>query len=400
MPAYDSYGGGPAVTSRCGFVSGGVLAVSRWLVVLPLLVLPLFGQTPEAPLAVPAIIGDGWERETPTASGFDATRLSALLASAKERENHLHSVLVERHGRLVAELYHSGKDESPYIPFAYRRTFGPTVLHDTRSIGKSLVSLLFGIARQQGKLGDLATPVIIYFPEYAELATPERQAITLEHLLTMSSGLAWDEGSGFPDDENRLVWKWSPFRYVLSRPLVTAPGSTFRYNSGGTAVLAEALARATGMPFKEFARKHLFEPLGISDWEWTSDLHGRPRVYDGLRMRPRDLAKIGRMVLDHGQWRGRQMVPADWITASLRPRIRTGFDEVQYGYQWWTDTVSWQGRQLTWSAAFGHGNQRLFVVPELDLTVVITAGAYGDDSKTAARRVNALFKDIVATVLQ
>jgi CubicO group peptidase (beta-lactamase class C family) len=138
--------------------------------------------------------------------------------------------------------------------------------------------------------------------------------------------------------------------------------------------------------------------LGITAWEWTGDLHGRTRVYDGLRLRPRDMAKLGRLVLDHGQWQGRQIVPADWISTSLKPRMSTGFDEVRYGYHWWTGTVAWQGRPLVWSAAFGFGNQRLFVVPDLDLTVVVTAGAYNEDLKTAARRVQSLFRDIVATV--
>jgi CubicO group peptidase (beta-lactamase class C family) len=94
-------------------------------------------------------------------------------------------------------------------------------------------------------------------------------------------------------------------------------------------------------------------------------------------MRPRDLAKIGRMVLAHGQWQGRQIVPSDWVTESLRPHIGTG-DGLHYGYQWWTGTVDWEGKKLAWSAGFGNGGQRLFVVPDLDLTVVITAGAYND----------------------
>ncbi|QBB72794.1 class C beta-lactamase-related serine hydrolase [Pseudolysobacter antarcticus] len=311
-------------------------------------------------------------------------------------ETNIHSVIVERHGRLVAELYRRGKDKSQYSLFAREKDFGPTVMHDTRSVGKSVISLLLGIAKQQGKIKSLATPVLDFYPVYTDLATPELKAITLEHLLTMSSGLEWSEGGGFPNDEDRLAWKRSPYRFVLSRPVVVAPGSTFNYNSGGTVVLAEILTRVTQTPWKDFARKALFEPLGITDWEWVADLHGRPMANSGLRMRPRDMAKIGRMVLNHGQWQGQQIVPADWITAALQPRISTGFDGMQYGYQWWTGTVEWKGQQLAWSAAFGNGGQRLFVAPDLDMAVVITAGAYGD--LQVARRVNAFFKDIVSTV--
>jgi CubicO group peptidase (beta-lactamase class C family) len=150
------------------------------------------------------------------------------------------------------------------------------------------------------------------------------------------------------------------------------------------------------MPWKDFARKALFEPMGITDWEWETDLHGRPMSYSGLRMRPRDMAKLGLLVVNHGQWGGHQLVPANWIDACLRTRIATGFDGMGYGYKWWTGTVHWHGRALPWGAAFGNGSQRIFVVPDLDLTVVVTAGAYGD--LPAARRVNAFLRDIVATI--
>lgn len=386
------------MTSRFNFVARSAFPLFRWFIALSLILPPLVGQAVETQYAVPAIIGDGWEREELSKSGFDAGRLRSLLASMMNGETNIHSVIIERHGRLVAELYRRGKDKSVYSLLARNKDFGPTVLHDTRSVGKSVVSLLLGIAEQQGKIGDLATPVIDFYPEYSDLATPERKAITLAHLLTMSSGLEWREGGGLPNDETRLFWKSSPYSYVFSRPLVALPGSTFNYNSGGTAVLADILTRVAKTPLKDFARKALFEPLGISDWEWVADLHGRPMAFNGLRMRPRDMAKIGRMVVDHGQWRGRQIVPADWIAASLQPRVTTGFDGLQYGYQWWLGTVEWKGKRLAWSAAFGHGGQRLFVVPDLDMTVVITAGAYDDSDLQVARRLNAFFKDIVSTV--
>ncbi len=365
------------------------------LLALPFLAPPLAGQV-QAPFAVPAIIGDGWQAAEPGASGFDAARLHAVLATMMKGEANLHSVIVERHGRLVAELYGKGKDKGVYSLFTHSAAFGPTARHDTRSVGKSVVSLLLGVAQQQGRIKGLATPVLDFYPEYKELATPERKAITLEHLLTMSSGFQWNEGGEGPDDEHRLYWKWSPYFYVLSRPISDPPGSRFNYNSGGTALLADILGRTTKMPFKEFARNALFEPMGIRDWEWVSDIHGRPMAFTGLRMRPRDMAKLGRLVLDKGQWQGRQLVPSEWIAASLQPRITTNFDGIQYGYFWWTGTVAWQGQEHRWAAAFGNGAQRIFVVPDLDLCVVVTAGAYGDIR--VARQVNAWFKEIVATV--
>jgi CubicO group peptidase (beta-lactamase class C family) len=212
----------------------------------------------------------------------------------------------------------------------------------------------------------------------------------------MSSGLEWREGEGLLNDETRLIWKNNPARYVLSHPMATSPGSAFNYNGGGTAILADLITRATGMPFKEFARRQLFEPLGIQDWEWVADLHGRAMPFNGLRLRPRDLAKIGRLVLNQGRWQGKQIVPEAWIKASLEPRFATGVSTFRYGYQWWEGSVAWQGKTLAWNAGFGNGGQRLFLVPDLDLVVVTTAGAY--DKLPTARRVNQLIQEVVSTV--
>lgn len=344
----------------------------------------------------PTLMGDGWERADPGASGFNAAKLQAVLEHAANEPVNLHAIVVERHGRLVAELYRAGKDKGVYGLIAMTREFGPTTLHDVRSVGKSVVSLLIGTARLEGKLDNLSTPAVDFYPEFKDLQTPQRRAITLEHLLTMSSGFEWQEGGPGRDDEHRLYWKWTPTQYVLSRPIAAPPGTRFTYNSGGNLVLADVLSRATGIQLEEYARTRLFEPLGITDWEWTGDLHGRPMAFTGLRMRPRDMAKLGKLVLDHGRWNGRQLIPADWIDASLMPRLDTGFDGTRYGYQWWTGTVQWQGKHLPWAAAFGNGSQRIFVVPDLDLCVVTTAGAYGDVA--VAKRVDALLQEIVATV--
>ena len=375
-----------------------------------LCVFPMRAPAAEATCAAPASIGDGWEVATPDASGFDAAALCSTLAAVTGGDANIHGVVVERHGRLVAELYRSGPDLSIdflyglWHPFAADVAFGPTTRHDMRSISKSVVGLLVGVAMQQGKIKSLATPALEFYPEYASLRSPERDAIHLEQLLTMSSGLAWDEGS-LPNDETRLYWDWTPYRYVLSRPQVAVPGAIWNYNSGGTAVLADILARTSGKPLTELVRTELFEPLGITDWEWVADPHGRELAFTGLRMRPRDLAKLGRMALDHGQWHGKQLVSAEWIARSLRPHIATGLrspptasDEMHYGYQWWTGTADWQGNMVEWGAGFGNGGQRLFVVPELDLTVVITAGDYG--SREIGHTANHLLEQVISSVSQ
>jgi CubicO group peptidase (beta-lactamase class C family) len=348
---------------------------------------------------VPASIDDGWKTAEPESSGFDPAALCAVFDHVVRGDANIHAIVVERHGRLVAELYRRGKDRSIWSLFSREVDFAPTTLHDLRSVSKSIVSLLVGIARGQSQLGALSTPVLSFYPEFTDLHSTEQAAITLEDLLTMSSGLEWNESTvsygSLTNDETHLYWAWTPARYVLNHPIASPPGTRFNYNGGGTTVLADVLSRATRTPLKELARKELFDPLGVQDWEWVGDLYGRPLAFAGLRMRPRDLAKIGRMLLDHGQWQGQQLVPADWVADSLRPHIRTG-DGLNYGYQWWVGSVDWRGKALAWSAGFGNGGQRLFLVPELDLAVVVTAGAYNQPEM--GHTVSHLLQEIVAAV--
>lgn len=348
------------------------------------------------PFATPARLGDGWQVEDPGAAGFDAVRLRAILGWMMDGSRNFHGVVVVRHGRLVAEAYRTGRDRIVNHLFAHTVPFGPAIRHDVRSVGKSVIGLLVGIALGDGRIPSIETPVLAFYPEFPELATPERRAIRLKHLLGMSSGWAWHEGGAGTDDEHRLMWAWTPVYHPLSRAVTAAPGTTFTYNSGGALLAADILSRTTGMPWTEYARTRLFEPLGITDVEWIRDFLGRPMAYTGLRMRPRDMAKLGQLVLDHGRWQGRQIVPAAWIDASLEPRLPTGFDDTGYGYFWWTGRADWHGRSLAWGAAFGNGAERIFVLPELDLCVAVTAGAYGD--LATARLVDAMFREIVAAV--
>ncbi|MEE3719235.1 serine hydrolase [Tumidithrix elongata RA019] len=362
----------------------------------------------EAICTQPKNIGDGWNVSTPELSGFDAPALCQILTKAGSGRANIHSVIVERHGRLVAEFYRQGKDRSINIlfglwrPFSTRTQFSPTTLHDMRSISKSIVGLLVGIAQQKGRIGSLSTPILQFYPENSDLRSPEKDAVTLEHLLTMSSGLQWNEGA-LPNDETRLFWEATPSRYLFNHSVIAKPSQVFNYNSGGTMVLSDILTRTSGKSLKELVKAELFNPLEIADWEWVSNLHGRELAFTGLRMRPRDLVKIGRMMLDRGRWRDRQVVPEAWVAASLSPQISTGFkspptasDDLKYSYQWWGGNVNWHGKSLRWSAGFGNGGQRLFIVPDLDLAIATTAGDY--ESREIVHIVNVLFEDIVSSV--
>jgi CubicO group peptidase (beta-lactamase class C family) len=393
------FSGNPAAVSRraaCAsiFVLGSALSACAQAVP------PL-----QEPCATPSELTDGWTTQDAGNAGFDSEALCAVLTAVQGGQANIHSLLIARRGKLVAELYRSGPDHPInrfYGLWGQDTTFDAVTPHDIRSISKSVVSLLFGVAKGKGLTDPLNTPVLDLLPELKDLRTPELAAIQLQHLLSMTSGLDWSEGSP-PDNETRLFWSSHPDRYVLDRKVVAAAGQRFNYNSGGTSMIAQALAKAEGSPLPELANKQLFEPMGIKDWEWVADLHGRALAFTGLRMRPRDLLKFGQLVLDKGQWQGRQLVPADWIEESTRTHISTGFkspilsdEEIGYGYQWWTGHVLWHGQRLTWSAGFGNGGQRLYVLPDLNLAMVVMAGGY--NSASIDPLVLRLLASVVASV--
>lgn len=363
------------------------------------------------PCAVPQADAD-WSVSTAEAAGFDAEKLCEVLRKVAAGPANIHSLVIERRGALVAEVYRSGRDRPLGVRYGVNNLFGlPThfdqdTLHDTRSVSKSVVSLLYGIALAKGRAPGVDTSILTLTPE---LSPPWASATTLTigQLLSMSSGLQWVEGSVglIKSDEIRLFWKSDLDRFVLERPMASEPGTKFNYNGGGTTVLANALVRLSGKPLTELAREDLFAPLGIARFEWTDDVHGRALAFGGLSLRPRDMLKLGRLVNTQGMWHGRQVVPADWIAQSLQPRISTGMRYISldgkpmsYGYQWWLGHVAWRGRDLAWAAALGNGGQRILVVPELELTVVLTAGDYDEGPIHIAE--NRVLRAIISAVAQ
>ena len=293
-------------------------------------------------------------------------------------EANIHAVVVVRNGKLAMERYFAGEDER-WGDMLGRVTYGPDVKHDLRSISKSATSLLIGIARSEGKFPALDSAVFDAFPDYADLRTPEKARITFRDLLTMSSGLAWDENRPWNDprnNEREMIMAADPFRYILSQPVVFPPGTVYAYSGGGTSLLGETLARSTGRSLRDYARDKLFTPLDITDFEWLdAGVSGKLGAFGSLRLTPRDAAKLGRLMVTDGQWNGRQVVSAGWAAESIIPRLN-GEGLFFYGYQWWLGRSLRNGAELAWAAGVGLGGQRLFVVPTLDLVVMISAGHY------------------------
>lgn len=288
----------------------------------------------------------------------------------------LHGVLVHRDGDVFAEVYFPGEDERWGTPLG-RRDHGPNNLHDLRSVTKSVVGLLYGIALEAGLVPSVDERLVAQFPEYPDLADdPARREITIRDALTMQMGTEWSEDLPYSDPRNSEIameLSRDRYRYVLDRPMVHAPGTQWTYNGGATAIIGRLIAKGAGMPLDAYARENLFNPLGITVFEWVAGADGEPSAASGLRMRARDLAKIGQLIVDRGRANGRQVVPSAWLDEALAPWADTG--ELRYGYFWW---LSPDGDPPVWVAGFGNGGQRLSLNPGLGVVAVVFAGNYNE----------------------
>ena len=337
--------------------------------------------------AAPVQRDDGWPVASPEAAGFDAAILCALEDTLDgAQEMNIHAVVVARNGALVYETYRSGRDsrwgtDRGTVKHAYDK------LHDLRSISKSVVSLLIGIAIDRKLIGSVEESVLGFFPDLSDLRTPEKGRIRLADLLTMTSGIAWDETLPYSNPRNgerQMIGSGDPYRFVLEQDIAKPPGAAWNYSGGNTQLLAGVLQKATGQKLEDFARETLFAPLGIVTYEWLRmPASGEAAAASGLRLLPRDMAKIGALVLAKGMWQGRRIVSEAWIDESTNPRIRNidPIASLGYGYQWWGDHERRGTREVSWVSAQGLGGQRIYVVPAYGLVVVITAGLYADESQ-------------------
>jgi CubicO group peptidase (beta-lactamase class C family) len=309
----------------------------------------------------------GWRTSTPEQQGIDSEQLVKLMDYVQNPGYDLHSLLIVRNGYLVME--------------AYWHPFQPDTKHNLQSCTKSFTSALVGIAIDQGYMDGIYHKVLDWFPERTPANNDARKrTITLEHLLTMSSGLDWpthDLGEALlPQLAQSKDW----VQFVLDRPMAQEPGTVFNYNSGGSHLLSAIINKTTRMSALDFARKNLFAPLGITDAFWSSDPNGINTGGYGLELTPRDMAKFGYLYLKNGVWDGQSVVSAAWVKASTVSHIDTGYMGFQYGYQWW----------LRPSGAYharGYGGQYIFVLPKQEMVVVFTSGLGGSDMETVPEKL-------------
>ena len=313
----------------------------------------------------------------------------------------LHSLVVLHRGEPFVELYFKGDDERWSAPLPDVQ-HGPKTLHDLRSVTKSIVGLLYGIALSEGMVPGLDESVVNQFPQYEDLiADPERQAITVRDVLTMQMGMEWNEDVPYLDKRNSEIameWAEDRYRFILEQPMVDKPGKQWRYSGGASALLGGLIAKGAGMSISDYANDKLFGPLGIKEIDWIEGDDGVPSAASGLRLSARDLARIGEMINQGGVWNGRQVVPKDWLDATFTRAVE--LQGLHYGLHWY---LASDGDPPRWMSGFGNGGQRLTVQPHYDLVIVVLAGNYNDPDawKLGARLIDDFLapalKDVVNT---
>jgi CubicO group peptidase (beta-lactamase class C family) len=310
-----------------------------------------------------------WTTATPEEQSIDADTLSAALLELQALP-YVESFVLVRNGYLVAEQYALLERKFTHASVA--------------SVSKSFTSALVGIALRERFLDSLGQRVFDFFPEYATPGMdPRKRNITIEHLLTMRSGLNDLESNDHSAMLNNTT-NW--IGQILALPLNADPGSQFNYLSINTHLISGVLTRASGMSTMSIAQQHLLQPLGITVLVWPHDPQGYYFGGSGLSFYPRDLALLGYLYACQGWFNGQQIVPAEWVRISTQPhddRVRTwgALTNVRYGYHWWT--AQWQADSLF--LAVGFGGQFVVVVPRLKLVAVVTSNLYCTDAEADVR---------------
>jgi CubicO group peptidase (beta-lactamase class C family) len=313
---------------------------------------------------------------------MDEKRLSQAVERIRSGiYQNVHSLVIVKDGKLVFEEYFPGYD----FKYEDEQLRGDYVQHDadTRhnlaSVTKSFTSALVGIAIDQGSIPGVEAGLYTFYPEHAGLSDAQKEKITLEDLLTMRGGFEWNEEDvPYSDPRNDLIMLFrvsDPVKYILSKPMSSEPGSTFYYSGGCTNLLGDIIRRTTGLRMDAYAEKHLFEPLGITSFQWDFINPDFVHASGNLYLRPRDLAKFGLLYLQGGLWDGKRILSEAWVQASTAEQVKLStFDG--YGYQWWRKTYPMGDGEVQSFFAAGWGGQYIKVFPELEMVVVFTGGNY------------------------
>jgi CubicO group peptidase (beta-lactamase class C family) len=314
-----------------------------------------YGLTPTQDTTKPIWPTKGWQTSTPEAQGMDSADLAGLVDFG--RKHSLDSLLITRHGKIVAEAY--------YAPYEAR------IPHTVNSVTKAVISTLTAIAWKDGLLDTTDHKVLDFFdPHDIANLSVRKQAITVQNLLDMTSGFDWTEGlSSFTSPlamEQSANW----MKFVLDRAMPNAPGEVFYYNSGNAQVLSAILTKLTGTTALDYAKAKLFGPLGIEDVYWRQDPQGNSCGGYGLYLEPRDMAKIGYLYLRDGVWEGKQLIPRAWIKEIKHATVDMNWP-LEPGLRY--SNFFWVLPDKHVYMAEGHNRQVIMVFPDLGIVAVTTA---------------------------
>lgn len=304
----------------------------------------------------------------------------------------VHAMIIFKDNILLFEEYFPGHQYKWDGPNHHgeKINWDQSMLHGVKSVSKSIVSLCIGIAIDKGFIKNVNQSVFDYLPGHQSFKKEGKEKITIEHLLTMTSGLEWEEWkTSLSNEKNDIVGIWfqekDPLTYILEKPLIKEPGTTFNYSGGNTILLGEIIRSATKMDLEKFANEYLFKPLGIDSTDWSLRYkNGVIEAGGGLEITPRDLAKIGALCLNKGTFNGRQIISEQWIAACTTPYSKNSNIFIPghfsgghgYAYSWWLKSYNKAGKEINMYHAVGWGGQELIIIPELNSVVVFTGGNY------------------------
>ncbi|KCZ87046.1 beta-lactamase [Hyphomonas johnsonii MHS-2] len=344
---------------------------------------------------------EDWEYSTLEAEGFDPDPVNRFMEDlVAEKYGRVDHFLLIRHGRIVAEqqierdyaalaasldqddrltpnfsnpIYNY--DDADLHPY-----YQGTDLHTVQSVTKSINSAVLGIAIDEGYIEGTNAPILPFFDAYeVDESDPRKERITIDDLLTMRTGIAWDDEGGFGSEtdstyalENSQTW----IQFILDQPMYEEPGAVFKYNDGASVLLGKILHEATGQRVDAWAQEKLFSPIGIDEFYWKITPDGEADTEGGLYLSAHDMARIGYLFLRDGLWDGERVISEDWVRRSVAsnvPSTSTGDNSSPfgYGYQWWVPEDG-EGRSLGF-AGYGLGGQRIMVFPEYDVVAVFQA---------------------------
>ncbi len=274
----------------------------------------------------------------------------------------VHAVLLVKSGRLVLEEYFDGYDRDQ--------------LHPIRSATKSIASVLMGIAWDKGCFSSIEEPVCHYLKNRVSHWDSRARAVTIQSILTMTSGFDCDDHRGEPFRCEKAMARTDDWvHFAIHLPMAHEPGKHWAYNSASLFLLNEVIGQTSGLSVPQFADRYLLEPLGIHDFQWDSDPSGRAWLGGGASMRPRDMVKFGQMCLEKGVWRGRRIVSEEWLSEATQRHAHSEYGQ-EYGYLWWLGRQDIHGRSFRAFWALGNGGQAIFVCPDVELVAVFTGGNY------------------------